>query len=192
MGEKICAVAIAASTFSIDKLYDYTLPSALVQKANIGCRVLVPFGRGNRHIEGIILAFREKSEFEKLKPIDDVLDITPVLDSEQIKLAIWMRERLACTFYDCIHAMLPVGLWFRRNDTYTLIADQDAVDKLKETEYASILSCFSDEKSLTLEQIRTIKGNQSILIKLDALCKQGILRYDSKITQKIGDKTTKM
>ncbi len=66
MGEKICAVAIAASTFSIDKLYDYTLPSALVQKANIGCRVLVPFGRGNRHIEGIILAFREKSEFEKL------------------------------------------------------------------------------------------------------------------------------
>lgn len=42
MGEKICAVAIAASTFSIDKLYDYTLPSALVQKANIGCRVLVP------------------------------------------------------------------------------------------------------------------------------------------------------
>lgn len=192
MGEKICAVAIAASTFSIDKLYDYTLPSALVQKANIGCRVLVPFGRGNRHIEGIILAFREKSEFEKLKPIDDVLDITPVLDSEQIKLAIWMRERLACTFYDCIHAMLPVGLWFRRNDTYTLIADQDAVDKLKETEYASILSCFSDEKSLTLEQIRTIKGNQSILIKLDALCKQGILRYDSKVTQKIGDKTTKM
>ena len=192
MAEKICAVAIAASTFAIDKLYDYTLPSALVHKAQIGCRVLVPFGRGNKHIEGIILAFREKSEFQKLKPIDDVLDVTPVLDSEQIKLAIWLRERLASTFYDCIHAMLPVGLWFRRNDTYTLIADKETVDKLKQTEYASILSCFSDEKSLTLEQIRTIKGNQSILMKLDALCKQGILRYDSKITQKTNDKTTKM
>lgn len=192
MAEKICAVAIAASTFAIDKLYDYTLPSALVQKAQVGCRVLVPFGKGNKRIEGIILAFRDKSEFEKLKPIDDVLDIMPVLDSEQIKLAIWMRERLACTFYDCIHAILPVGLWFRRNDTYTLVADQDTVEKLKQTEYASILSCFSDEKSLTLEQIRTIKGNQSILIKLDALCEQGILRYDSKITQKIHDKTTKM
>ncbi len=192
MSQKICAVAIEASTFAIDKLYDYALPSALVHKAQIGCRVLVPFGRGNKHIEGIILAFREKSEFQKLKPIDDVLDITPVLDADQIKLAIWIRERLAATFYDCIHAMLPVGLWFRRNDTYTLIADEKTVAAMIKTEYASILSCFENNKSLTLEQIRTMKGNQSILIKLDALCKQGILRYDSKITQKVSDKTTKM
>lgn len=190
MSYKICAVAIDASTFSIDRLYDYKIPHELYERAQIGSRVLVPFGKGNKRIEGIILSFREKSEYNLLKMIDDVLDIEPILNAQQIKLAIWLRERLACTFYDCIHAMLPSGVWFKRNDTYTLLNDN--IEQFEKTEYYNILSCFLENKSLTLEQIRKMMGNKSILIKLDALCKQGILHYESKIKKNVNDKKVKL
>ena len=79
----------------------------------IGVRVVVPFGRGNRRSEGLVLSVNEKSERAELKYIEAVLDDAPVLTQEQIKLALWMSERFFCTVYDAIKAMLPSGMWYK-------------------------------------------------------------------------------
>lgn len=50
----------------------------------------------------------------RLKAVIEVLDETPVLDPGQIRLGIWMRQHLYCTFFDCLRLMLPSGLWFKR------------------------------------------------------------------------------
>ena len=52
----IVKVAVSAAPYSIDKPYDYLVPAALEELAVPGARVTVPFGRGNRTSEGIILA----------------------------------------------------------------------------------------------------------------------------------------
>ena len=49
----IAKVAVQAATYAIDKVYDYLLPPELA--GQVGCRVLVPFGRGNRLSEAVIL-----------------------------------------------------------------------------------------------------------------------------------------
>ena len=54
----ICAVAVSAATYAIDKLYDYRIPDSLIPAVKVGCRVLVPFGRGNRKVEGMVLVLR--------------------------------------------------------------------------------------------------------------------------------------
>ena len=125
MAEKICAAAVDAATYAIDKLYSYRVPDELREQVQIGTRVLVPFGFGNKRAEAVVLAFRENAGEFKLKPIVEVLDETPILTAEQLRLAAWMRERLYCTYFDCVHAMLPAGLWFKRNETYTLAPDAD-------------------------------------------------------------------
>ena len=43
---QIAKVAVAAATYAIDKPYDYLVPSGM--ELSVGCRVTVPFGRGNR------------------------------------------------------------------------------------------------------------------------------------------------
>ena len=125
MTEQICAVAVDAATYAIDKLYSYRVPDELREQVLIGTRVLVPFGFGNKRAEAVVLAFREDAGGHKLKPIIEVLDDTPILTAPQLKLAAWMRERLYCTFFDCVRVMLPAGLWFKRNETYTLSPDAD-------------------------------------------------------------------
>ena len=49
-------VAVSAAPYSIDKPYDYLVPPELEPQALPGVRVTVPFGKGNRGSEGIILA----------------------------------------------------------------------------------------------------------------------------------------
>ena len=108
----VAKIAVAAATYWVDRPYDYLIPEELRDKAVPGVRVYVPFSRGNRRSEGVILALSDHSDYEKLKPITAVLDDAPVLSQEQIKLALFMRERFFCTVYSAIKAMLPAGLWF--------------------------------------------------------------------------------
>ena len=49
----IAKIAVSAANFAIDKPYSYRIPAGMCLQA--GTRVTVPFGRGNRLTEGIVL-----------------------------------------------------------------------------------------------------------------------------------------
>lgn len=129
----------------------------------------------------------------RLKAIVEALDEQPVLTQEQLKLAAWMRERLYCTYFDCVRAMLPAGLWFRRNEMYTLAPDADpAALHAREGEEGEVLRLFDTAgQTLSLVEIRERLGKGAGRT-LDALAGEGILVYHSNTVQKTGDKTEKM
>ena len=194
MTEQICAVAVDAATYAIDKLYSYRVPDELREQVLIGTRVLVPFGFGNKRAEAVVLGFRRDTGEYKLKPVVEVLDDAPVLTAEQLKLAAWMRERLYCTYFDCVRVMLPAGLWFRRNETYTLVPDADlAALRQREGEEGTVLALFDRPgQTIALSDIRQRLGGKSVTRVLDALAGEGVLVYHSNTTQKSNDKTEKM
>ncbi|MBR4057232.1 MAG: primosomal protein N' [Oscillospiraceae bacterium] len=109
---KIARVAVSGVTYWVDRPFDYLVPPELVDRAAPGVRVFVPFGRGNRRTEGLILAVQAESSRTELKAVLDVLDEEPIVSEAQIRLLIWLRERCFCTIYDGLKAMLPTGLWF--------------------------------------------------------------------------------
>jgi len=110
---QIARVAVSVAAYTIDRPYDYRIPLELKDKVMPGMRVAVPFGRGNSHEEGIVLAITDTSERSKLKCISSLLDEEPVLSAELIGLALWMHDRFFCTVYEAIRAMLPTGIWFK-------------------------------------------------------------------------------
>ena len=110
---QIAKVAVAAATYSIDKPYDYLIPEPLDGKALAGTRVMVPFGRGNRSSEGVILARETGPKRPGVKVLLSVLDDSPVLDRWGISLALWMRQRYFCTMYEAVKTILPAGLWYQ-------------------------------------------------------------------------------
>ena len=93
----IARVAVSAATYTIDKPYDYLIPEKLLHKVRPGVRVTVPFGRGNKTSEGFVLTVGQDSKRGGLKAVGDVLDDESVLGAQQIKLALWLRERYFCT-----------------------------------------------------------------------------------------------
>ena len=194
MAETVCAVAVDAATYAIDKLYSYRVPDELREQVHIGTRVLVPFGFGNKRAEAVVLAFRQDTGEFRLKPVTEVLDDTPVLTPGQLRLAAWMRERLYCTYFDCVRVMLPAGLWFRRNETYTLASDADlAALRQRGGDTGVVLGLFDRPgQALALGDIRQRLGGRSVTRTLDALVGEGVLSYRSNTTHKAGDKTEKM
>ena len=113
----IAKIAVSAANFAIDKPYSYAFSPE--QGLKPGVRVTVPFGRGNRSAEGVVLSVSSGDE-TGLKSVAGVLDTAPVLSDTMLHLAAFLRDRCYCSFYDVIRAMLPAGLWFRTKNTVSL------------------------------------------------------------------------
>ena len=115
---QIAKIAVEAATYAIDKPYSYGVPAGM--DVSVGCRVLVPFGRGNRTSEGIVLSLEEGLPNGPLKALRLNLDGAPVISPREIKLAFWMRQRYFCTFYDAIRTVLPAAVWYRYQELWHL------------------------------------------------------------------------
>ena len=72
----IAKIAVSAANFAIDKPYSYAIPDSV--NLQPGLRVMVPFGRSNRHTEGVVLSV-EAGDEKGLKAISSCLDDEPVL-----------------------------------------------------------------------------------------------------------------
>ena len=119
-------VAVSAAPYSIDKPYSYLVPDALAAAAVPGVRVMVPFGRGNKESEGLILARVQEPKLPGSKAIRQVLDSEPVLDKAGIDLALWMRGRYFCTVFEAVKTILPAGLWYGLREIWSLAMEPEA------------------------------------------------------------------
>lgn len=159
---KVAKIAVSAATYWLDRPYDYLIPESMLDDAVPGVRVTVPFSRGNRRSEGVILSVSDHSDYDKLKSIETLLDKTPVLTAEQLQLAMWMRERFYCTVYDAVKTILPAGLWFKSN------GDRRVNDKYVEM---ISLSVPAEDASETAAQKKRKAPQQSAILEL--LCTTG-------------------
>lgn len=159
----VARLAVAAATYHIDKPYTYKVPEVLADKLTPGMRVSIPFGRGNRRSEGLVLStsfeklpISGESKNKDLKFINTALDEKPVLSQEQLKLALWMSDRFFCTVYSAAKAMLPAGMWFK-----------DGVKRLGDkTVTTAILDIPAEEASLFAAQKKQRAPQQSNILEL--------------------------
>ncbi len=88
----------------LNKTFDYLSD----QKVDIGVRVKVPFGR--KKVVGIVLGSKEKSEFDKLKSVEEVLDKKPILDKTILDFLFWSAKYYHHPIGEVISTALPKNL----------------------------------------------------------------------------------
>ena len=188
----IARVALSGVAFSIDKLYDYLIPSRLEADAAVGKRVSVPFAKGNRRREGMVFALCEDSRLPKLKPIDGWLDDSPILSEHSLRLAAWMKQRFFCTHYDAVKAMLPAGIWLKSSEICALTEagnKEEAYAAAGEDEGALRLLDLLYELggSCSLEAMKNALGEDTS--GYDLLAEAGIVHKSAAIKKAVSDRT---
>ena len=178
----IAKVAVQAAPYAIDKVYDYLLPRDV--GGQVGCRVLVPFGRGNRLSEAVILATGEGVPDKPLKTVRTLLDAEPVVSEKEIRLALWMRQRYFCTFYDALHTILPAAVWYRYREMWRLARDV-LPETLPEKE-AAVCRLLLDGPMET-EALKQALGDDTALL-LQRMEKAGTLCRETESRRKVRDK----
>lgn len=105
---QIAQVLVDVPTMQTNRPYSYRIPPAWQSQVRPGMRVVVPFGRGKRRVQGFVLQLDDTTSFDgDLKAIDAVVDLAPVLNSEALALTEWLAESTFSFRITCAQTMLP-------------------------------------------------------------------------------------
>ena len=121
----------------LNGLFTYSVPTAHVGKVKIGCRVAVPFGKSKTYV-GIIAKTHTDAlpNGFSIKDILQVLDESPILHDNQLRLWKWISEYYMSPIGEVYKAALPSGL--KAEDGY----------KPKTETYIRLTPNFRNERSL--------------------------------------------
>lgn len=94
-----------------EKTYDYGIPDELRDRVAAGQRVRVPFGRGDRLVEGYCIRLESRNDVtRKLKPIREIIDERTLLSPAMLRLTHWMADYYLCNLGQALEAVLPAGV----------------------------------------------------------------------------------
>lgn len=102
-------VIINSSSSALDKAFTYAVPDKIKEKLQIGSRVLVPFGKGNKRTEGFVVSIPDAAA-GNIKEISSLCDDLPLFTEEDLALMDRMRERYLCTYMEAIKVLIPSGI----------------------------------------------------------------------------------
>lgn len=165
----VVGVLVEISNKNVDRVFDYKVPSSLIDNIKVGVRVVVPFGRMT--LEGFVLEIKNESSYDnELKDIISVVDSEIVLNSELLEFGKWLQKETLSTLISCYQTMLPKALKAHNGSNVNIKYDTiyklncdcvidklpdkqlEIVNYLKSKDFAlkSELSCYSTSSLNTL------------------------------------------
>lgn len=193
----LARVVVSGATYAIDRPYDYEVPKELIGQIYPGMRVLVPFGTGNRQMDGVVMAVREGECPPRTKSILSRMDEEILLSESSLQLALWMRQQYFCTVYEALRAMLPAGLWFAWKDCWVL---EEGMDRERAFEAAGksagarhlVELLFAHRGRVERRQIQAAFGTENSAGAIRHLARKGVIRLESSASRGIADRTEQM
>lgn len=192
----IASVAVEKTVYSFDKPFDYNIPDSLTLKAKVGTRVLVPFGRGDKKRQGVIMSVKKNCIDAKngisLKSIISVLDDEPVLSEEMLSIAQFMKEHYFCTLYDAVKTMLPAGINYKLTTVYGAKAEKDFSTDISDAEFQRIYDFLRRKRNAVKSEIILDAFGLSDTSILDKMVSEGFLYKSDEAFRRTSDAVTKM
>ena len=184
----IAQVIVNAPSAQTDKKFDYLIPDELSKKVFVGTRVNVPFGKGNKRLEGYVIGITETSSLNKLKTISDAEEI-PVFNESMIELIEWMRENYFCSYIDAIKVIVPTGTSIKSIE-YAVLKEYDCRLTPKERTIVGIVSKRGG--ACDVIDIISLFENDNIKPTIKRLYDKGVFERQYRDTRTVSDKTVKI
>ncbi len=189
MNGKYANIIVDISHEKLDKTFQYLIPDDLRGSLQPGALVCVPFGGGNRLINGYVLEVTDRPEFpeERMKYLQKVITDDTLVESKLIQLAWWMKQNYGATMITALKTVLPIKKQMKpKEKKYLFLAldEQQAAEKLlfyetkRQTARARLLTELMREKVLHYELLTTKLNISSATIR--AMEEQGILRIGTE------------
>ena len=105
---ELAQVVVDVPTMQVNRPYTYKIPARLSHQVQVGMRVIVPFGKGKREVQGFIVGLDEPINYDgQLKMLSGLMDLQPVVNTELLQLSKWLAQNTYSFWISCIYTMLP-------------------------------------------------------------------------------------
>ena len=124
-------IIVDISHEKLDRPFQYLVPASLETVLEEGMCVKIPFGKGNRLIQGYVIELTMQCKFDplKMKEIHSVVESSAGVEASMIRLAAWIRKNYGSTMIQALKTVLPAKKTVRQLEHRTIerIADRETL-----------------------------------------------------------------
>ena len=182
--ERVTLFAEILLPLPIPGTYTYRVPFELNQKAKVGQRAVVQFGK-TKIMSGLIISLTEEvPDCTSIKYLLDILDDDPVVNENQLKLWQWIASYYICYLGDVMQVALPSALKLS-SESKIMLSDEFVLDSmaLSDNEFL-IVEALQIQPQLTITEVSKIIGYKKIMPLVKTMIEKKIIVMQEELQQK--------
>jgi len=149
----------------------------------VGGRVLVPFRQ--QRLTGIVVELHDRKPSVATKTILSVLDATPVLDEQLLRLGRWIADYYLAPLGEVFRTMLPLGAEFKRSIGYRITEEGQMALHLAGMSGSSARSRRApEEQAAEFRVLDYLAGHESEL-SVQEMVREETLRSATRVSKSI-------
>ncbi len=167
---------------ALDKQYTYEVPEEFLPDVEIGKRVQVQFG-AKRMYAGIVLdVFQQVPPEHRTKPILSILDDSPILHKEHLRLWQWIADYYMCSLGEVMIAALPAAMKLS-SETKVLMNPTFNFDysTLNDDEYL-VAEALETQGEIMMNDIAKIVQKKNTYYLIKSLLDKGVIVLEEELT----------
>ena len=173
---------------AVPLLYTYEIPKNLISQITVGSRVIVQLGNRKMYTAIVYSIHSKKPEKYATKPIDSILDATPIVNKLQIQFWDWISEYYMCTRGEVMKAALPAGLKLESEAIVYCNPDFTDLESLTDSE-ALAYSAISENNAITITELAKILLKKSATQLVHTMLQKKIIITGETFTRTFKPKT---
>ncbi|MBO6201331.1 MAG: primosomal protein N' [Chryseobacterium sp.] len=164
--------------------FTYKVPEDLMNKIEVGMRVLIPFG-GKKIYTGIVAKLFDEFEDSFVpKEIINLLDNQPIVPKQQLEFWNWMSSYYLCNLGEIYRFAFPSSLKLE-SETYVRLLSERTIDwQNLDANETYLLQALEVRQMLNLQEIEAFIPKKEIIKTINALIDERYISVDEKITEK--------
>ncbi|RKD34360.1 primosomal protein N' [Thermohalobacter berrensis] len=178
-----------------DRPFSYLIPDEHKFTIKRGMRVLVPFGFGNKLVEGIVVNVKNSSDVDisKVKSIEEIIGNKPILTEEMLKLGIWMKNKYLAQYIDVFKTIMPTGISKKLKQYVSLNngISFEEIKNIKSENQKKILKYLYDNGESSVDILKNKLKIKNISSSIKALEKKNLITIRSILASEVKKKYKK-
>ena len=189
MNDRLTLFADVILPVPIHRAFTYRIPFELNESMGIGCRVIVPFGK-NKMQTAIVIEVHDKVPMSyQSKYIEAVLDVKPIVNSNQLKFWNWISKYYMAPIGDVMNAALPSHLKLASETKLTLHPEyQDNLAQLSQREI-DIVDFLEHKGDCDIKELSDLLSLKTIQPLIKDLIERRVLISREEIKRRYAPKT---
>ena len=189
MNDRLTLFADVILPVPIHRAFTYRIPFELNESIGIGCRVIVPFGK-NKMQTAIVIEVHDKVPMSyQSKYIEAVLDVKPIVNSNQLKFWNWISKYYMAPIGDVMNAALPSHLKLASETKLTLHPEyQDNLAQLSQREI-DIVDFLEHKGDCDIKELSDLLSLKTVQPLIKDLIERRVLISREEIKRRYAPKT---
>ena len=165
----------------LEKHFTYSVSSEEANFLEPGMRVAVPFGKSKIYTGIVAKIHQTAPEVYEAKPIEQILDQTPIVTGKQLEFWKWLSSYYMCSEGEVLRAAIPSAFLLESETVVQLLKDVEIDEmSLSDDEYL-LLEALQRQSSMKIAEIVQLLDKKTVLPVVNKLVEKKVVVVNQEV-----------